>query len=92
MTIISFHDHLRALSAPVYHPTYELFWVKDKTPCSVSSKDKNRIHRQMISLAERCISASVYEDGFPIGYVGPGPKSRVGGIFDVVLFESRQQN
>lgn len=90
--VIPFHTRMRAIEeqkqarAP---SMFELYWVKGSEVCSLSCSNGDQIRRQMDSLARRRIAASVYENGFPAGYVGPGPGARNNGPFQSFFYDSQ---
>lgn len=51
-------------------PLYELYWADRRgNPMCISSRDPNRIIRQMQSLAERGITATAHRSGWPCGFI-----------------------
>ncbi|PZQ48865.1 MAG: hypothetical protein DI551_00610 [Micavibrio aeruginosavorus] len=87
--ILNFPDRMKAIAAQTEMKkpaVIELYWVKNNEACVMSCSDPQRIYRQMESLAERKIPAAAYENGWPVGYVGPGPNTRAGGRFQAFYY------
>jgi len=67
------------LSAPA---EYELHWARRNRPHMITSRDPDRMIRQMESLRDRAIPAALYRDGILAGTVGVGADGR----YNITLF------
>lgn len=87
--VIPFHTRMKAIETQqlIGAPSmYELYWSSGTKDCCVACSNRDQIVRQMESLAKRRIAATVYENGWPIGNVGPGPNARSGGRYQAYLY------
>lgn len=91
--IVPFHARMRAIAEQEKAQAitvYELHWERGRNTCSISCTNRDQILRQMNSFARQKIAATVYANGAPAGFVGPGPYSRGGGSYQAFLIVDRK--